>query len=110
MISKKELIAELRQMGIEVKNGKVKKSDIKAALAAVEKCSCENCECEKCKEKAAAAWKAFPKGWTKESAKKFWDSLVGDKVHKRTACMKRMGDKIDNPGAFCNSLYDMFEK
>ena len=51
-----------------------------------------------------AGWESLPKGWTKESAKEFWNSLTEDRKHKVTACMKKMKGKVSNPGAFCNSL------
>jgi hypothetical protein len=58
----------------------------------------------------AAKWGKLPKGWTEESAKKFWDSLTGDRKHKVTACIKKMeGTEIDDPGAFCASLADKME-
>lgn len=52
-------------------------------------------------------WENLPKGWTKESVKKFWKSLTGDVKHKVTKCIKQMEGKIDNPAAFCNSLSTM---
>jgi len=58
----------------------------------------------------AAKWDKLPKGWTKESAKKFWDSLTGERKHKVTACIKKMeGSDISNPGAVCASLADKIE-
>jgi hypothetical protein len=54
----------------------------------------------------AARWEKMPKGWTDESRKKFWDTLTGDRKHKVTACIKKMKDKMDDPGAFCASLAD----
>jgi hypothetical protein len=50
------------------------------------------------------AWENLPKGWTEESAKKFWGSLTGEAEHKVTKCIKRMEGKVDDPGAFCASL------
>jgi len=52
----------------------------------------------------AKAWEKLPKGWTEKSARKFWNSLTGDKKHKITQCMEKMKDKVTNPGAFCASL------
>jgi len=57
-----------------------------------------------CQKRNAAAWDKKPKGWTDDSLEKYWKSLTGDRKHKITACMKKMKDKIDNPGAFCASL------
>lgn len=53
--------------------------------------------------------KEAQKGWDDSSRKKFWDSITGDRVHKRTKCMEQMKGKVDDPGAFCNSLYQKFE-
>lgn len=50
------------------------------------------------------AWENLPKGWTEESAKKFWSSLTGDRKHKITSCIKQMTGKVTDPGAFCGSL------
>jgi len=63
---------------------------------------------ERVAEEAAKGnkWKTMPKGWTDESRKKFWNSLVGDSVHQVTKCMKEMEGKVDDPGAFCGSLAD----
>ena len=60
-------------------------------------------------EQVAAKWKTKPKGWTDESRKKFWDSLVGDVKHKVTKCIKQMDGKVDDPGAFCAALADRVE-
>lgn len=58
-----------------------------------------------------AAWESLPKGWTKESLKSMWESLTGSAQHKVTACIKKVeGSGIDDPGAFCASLADQFEK
>lgn len=38
----------------------------------------------------AEGWGTLPKGWTQESAKKFWTSLTGDVKHKITKCIKEM--------------------
>ena len=57
-----------------------------------------------------AAWENLPDGWTEESVKSFWDSLVGDVKHKVTKCIKKMkGKGMDDPGAFCASLRDRIE-
>jgi hypothetical protein len=58
---------------------------------------------------AKKSWKKLPKGWTLESAKSMWKKLAGKGKHKRTACMEKVKGKITNEGAFCNSLYQMFE-
>jgi hypothetical protein len=54
-------------------------------------------------------WKKMPKGWTDESRKKYWNSLVGNVKHKVTKCIKEMEGKIGDPGAFCASLADRVE-
>jgi len=55
----------------------------------------------------AKKWKKLPKGWTEESVKKFWENLIsGAPKHKVTECIKQMGNKFDNPGAFCGGLAD----
>lgn len=54
----------------------------------------------------AAKWDSLPKGWTQESVEKFWGSLTGEAKHKVTKCIERMGDHMDDPGAFCASLAD----
>ena len=53
-------------------------------------------------------WKGpFPKGWTTESRKKFWDMLTGRAPkHKVTQCIKKMKGKVGDPGAFCAALAD----
>lgn len=58
---------------------------------------------------AAGKWKKMPKGWTDESRRKFWDSLVGDVKHKVTKCIKQMDGKVGDPGAFCAALADRVE-
>lgn len=87
----KLLARHLQECGIKIENGCIAKAELDKAI------------------RLTAEWANFPKGWTKESAKKFWDTLTGDRKHKRTACMKAMDGTMDNPGAFCNSLYQMFE-
>ncbi len=87
----KLLAKHLKECGIRIENGCIASSEVEKAI------------------RVTAEWENYPKGWTKESAKKFWESLTGDKKHKRTACMKAMEGKLDEPGAFCQSLYSMFE-
>ena len=48
------------------------------------------------------AWDKLPKGWTEESAKKFWRKAGG----KVETCIEMMDGKIDSPAAFCASLKD----
>jgi len=60
---------------------------------------------KKVKKVMAEGWEDLPKGWTKDSARKFWDSLTGDRKHKITQCMKKLeGTGIVDTGAFCSSL------
>lgn len=54
-------------------------------------------------------WSKLPKGWTKKSLKKFWESLTGDRKHKVTKCIKEMEGKVTDPGAFCASLADVMK-
>ncbi len=94
MFTKEEvqtLTKHLVECGIRVENGRISASELDKAV------------------KITSEWKSWPKGWTKESAKKFWDKLTGDRVHKRSACIKKMEGNVSNPGAFCQSLYLMFE-
>jgi hypothetical protein len=57
--------------------------------------------------KFAKPWSKLPKGWTEESLESFWESLTSRAPkHKVTQCIKRMEDKMDDPGAFCASLAD----
>lgn len=53
-------------------------------------------------------WKKLPKGWTRKSREKFWDTLTGDSKHPVTKCIEKMEGKsgIDDPGAFCAALQD----
>ncbi len=88
---KKDVLAMLKELNVPVSDGKVKLSDVEKAMT-------------------TAAWEKFPKGWDRDSAKKFWESLVGDVKHKRTKCMEKLKDSGLDTGAFCNSLYDLFEK
>jgi hypothetical protein len=60
----------------------------------------------KAKRELEAAWDSLPKGWTKDSVKKFWDSMTGEVKKKTTKCMKEMDGKVDDTGAFCGSLAD----
>jgi hypothetical protein len=57
-------------------------------------------------KQAKVAWEKLPKGWTKESMKKFWTSLTGDAKHKIGSCMKKFKkiEGITDEGAFCASL------
>lgn len=89
--TKEALKKHLNECGVKVTAGCIAASDLELA------------------QKVTSEWLNYPKGWTKETAKKFWNSITKDRVHKRKACMKAMEGKIDNPGAFCNSLYQMFE-
>ena len=52
------------------------------------------------------AWDKMPKGWTEDSLKSWWDSMVGDVKHPVTKCIDKMQDKMDDPGAFCASAAD----
>lgn len=54
----------------------------------------------------ADKWKKLPNGWTQDSVDKFWSSLTGENKHKVTECIKKMDDKVTDPGAFCASLAD----
>jgi len=58
-----------------------------------------------------AQWESLPKGWTQESLKSYWDSLVGAASHKVTQCIEKMkgSEGVDDPGAFCASLADKME-
>lgn len=77
------------------------------AEALKKKASCKSCG----SRFAKMGWNNLPKGWTKESVEKFWDSLTGDRKHKTTACHKRMEKHFGDEGAwaFCASLTDMIE-
>lgn len=46
----------------------------------------------------------LPKGWTEESAKKWWSTATKGAEHKKTKCMEKIKGKVSNPGAFCNWL------
>ncbi len=48
------------------------------------------------------AWGKLPKGWSKNSAKKFWKKAGG----KVDTCIEMMTGKVDNPATFCASLKD----
>jgi hypothetical protein len=57
-------------------------------------------------------WDKLPKGWTKDSLNKFWDTLTGEVKHKVTKCIKKIEESdsgIDDAGAFCASLADKME-
>lgn len=60
-------------------------------------------------QKEAIGWDNLPKGWTKESARKFWSSLTGDVKHKVKKCISKMEGNINNPDAFCASLKDLLK-
>ena len=64
------------------------------------------------KIKMSEQWENLPRGWTKESLRKYWNTLTGGiragegGVRK---CIKKMKDvypDIDDAGAFCASLAD----
>lgn len=57
----------------------------------------------------ADKWKKLPKGWTNDSLKKYWDTLVGDVKHKVTKCIEKLEGDIEDAGAFCASLADKIE-
>jgi len=44
----------------------------------------------------------LPKGWTEESAKKWWHTTTKGAEHKKTKCMDAIKGKVSDPGAFCN--------
>lgn len=76
-------------------------------MAAKGMCRIKASVIEDAKREAANKWKTMPKGWTKKSRKKFWESLTGDNPeHRVTECIKKMKGKIDDPGAFCAALAD----
>lgn len=56
--------------------------------------------------RAQDPWSRLPKGWTQESAEKFWKSIGGS----ATKCMKKIKGKVDDPGAFCASLKDIMKR
>jgi len=60
-------------------------------------------------EKTSAKWESKPKGWTKGSMDKYWDTLTGDAKHKTTKCIKKMEGIVDDPGAFCAAMRDRLE-
>ena len=54
-------------------------------------------------------WENLPKGWTKDSVKKFAKSLTGKGATKEDffeACVVEMRNKMDDPEAFCASVKD----
>ena len=57
----------------------------------------------------AEGWAKLPPNWTEDSVKKFWESLTGPAKHKVTQCIKKMEDKMDEPGAFCASTADIVD-
>lgn len=60
-----------------------------------------------CVAENSSPWGNLPKGWSKESATKMWNTLVGDVKHPTTKCIKKLKGKMSNPGAFCASLHDL---
>jgi len=55
----------------------------------------------------AQKWESLPKGWTQESAEKFWKTLTGRaSKHKVSACIRKLEGKVSDAGAFCASLAD----
>jgi len=58
-------------------------------------------------------WETLPKGWTKESLRKFWNTLTDDTpageggVRKCIAKIKRAYPAITDPEAFCASAADV---
>lgn len=57
--------------------------------------------------KRGGKWSILPKGWTRNSAKSFWES-IGESV---TKCRHKLEDVpgIDDTGSFCASLKDLME-
>lgn len=57
-------------------------------------------------------WENFPKGWTKNSVKKFANSLTKESGLKPDdegwfdACVNKIKGELDDPEAFCASLRD----
>jgi hypothetical protein len=58
-------------------------------------------------------WETLPRGWTKESLRKFWNTLTGNTpageggVRKCIAKIKRAYPAITDPEAFCASAADV---
>jgi len=68
---------------------------------------CREASAQRVAERYAKKWKKLPKGWTEESVKKFWKTITKEsKDHPVSECIKRMGKRMDNPGAFCAGLAD----
>lgn len=58
-------------------------------------------------------WETLPRGWTKESLRKYWDTLTGGTpageggVRKCISKVKDVYPDIDDAEAFCASLADV---
>lgn len=55
------------------------------------------------------SWKNLPDGWTEESVKKFAKSLTNKEGTEHgfiDACISKMKDHVDDPGAFCATIVD----
>jgi len=50
------------------------------------------------------------KGWTEESYRRWWKTMVGDAKHPVTKCIKKVkqseGFNPSDPGAFCAAMAD----
>lgn len=68
---------------------------------AAESCGCDRGSAERGGAEVVYGADNLPKGWDQGSAKKYWDALTGEVVHKRSRCMKEMSGKVSDPGAFC---------
>jgi len=59
-----------------------------------------------------AGFKKYPKGWTKNSIKKFAKTLTKEEVNVATKigffekCVKKMQGKVENPEGFCAAMKD----
>jgi len=123
-----QLAQALRQIATKIENSKAPHrelvaEDIQGILQELEEPSLTREEvakmCPSCAEKMAsmgitkisseAIMRAIvsvdlPKGWTEESAKKWWNTATKGAEHKKTKCMEKIKGKVSNPGAFCNWL------
>lgn len=55
----------------------------------------------------------LPKGWTNDSLDKFAKSLTGKAGDEKgffDACVKKIGNNVSNPQAFCASIKDKYFK
>jgi hypothetical protein len=58
-------------------------------------------------------WERLPRGWTKESLRKYWNTVTGGVPAGEGGvrrCIKKLEDaypNIDDAGAFCASLADI---